>query len=112
MLKLRKASLTCFMLFLLILARVAVENELETVALLSILGQAIVNAFHTADCLLFLLHMLMLLLFLWEAHFKHCIAGLGVVVVKAMIHVMGATVLLFFIFWIVLWRMIVRRVAA
>lgn len=117
LLKLRKASLTCFVLVLLIFARVAVEDELQTVSFLGILGEAIVNAFHTADCLLSLLMlvlmlMLMLLLFLWEAHLKHSVAGLGVFVVKAMVHVLGATILLFLVLRVVLWRIVVGRVTA
>ena len=84
---------------------------------LGILGQTIVNAFHTADCsvsllLVLFVFMFMFLLFLWKAHLKHSVAGLGVFVVKAMVHVLGATILLFLVLRVVLWRIVVGRVTA
>ena len=104
--------MACFCL--LFFTRVAVEDELEAVAFLSILGQTIVNTLHTADCLfsfpLILVCMFMFFLFRREANLKHCVTSLLVLVVKAAIHVFRTTILLlFFVLWIIFCGLIVLR---
>ena len=116
MLKLSKTSKT--FLLLLLFARVAVEDQIEAVAFLSVLGETIVDALHAAQgflSLLVVLFMVVLILhlLLWEANFKHDVAGLLVLVVEAAVHVLRATVhLLLLMFRVSFWGVIVWWVAA